>query len=96
MDAVASAATAGELVMAWREIGKLLGAYEPEKRILEIRDYSQAELKTVSDKDLLSLAGGKMQEVIDGDFKELDGSVGQEENQERLCAVEAAEGEAAR
>jgi hypothetical protein len=36
LDAVDAAATASELVMAWRELGKLIGAYEPEKKILEI------------------------------------------------------------
>lgn len=71
MDAVNAAATSAELVMAWREIGKLLGAYEPERKILEIHDYSQEELRTLSDKDLARLAGGKMQEVIDGDFEEV-------------------------
>jgi len=72
MDAVEAAATAGELVMAWREIGKLLGAYEPERKILEIHDYSQEELKSLSDKDLLNLAGGKMQDVVDAEFTEVD------------------------
>ena len=38
LDAVDAAATASELVMAWRELGKLIGAYEPEKRILEIHE----------------------------------------------------------
>lgn len=71
LDAVNAAATASELVMAWREIGKLLGAYEPERKILEIRDYSPDELKTLSDKDLLELTGGRMQEAIDGEFEEL-------------------------
>jgi phage terminase small subunit len=72
MDAVEAAATAGELVMAWREIGKLLGAYEPERKILEIHDYSQDELKTLTDKDLLNLAGGKLKEVVDAEFQEIE------------------------
>ena len=72
MDAVSAAATASELVMAWREVGKLLGAYEPERKILEIRDYSAEELKTLSDTDLAKLAGGRMQNVIeDADFHEV-------------------------
>jgi len=72
MDAVEAAATAGELVMAWREIGKLIGAYEPERKILEIHDYSQDELKELSDKDLLHLAGGKMQDAVEAEFHELE------------------------
>ena len=57
MDAVSAAATAAELVMAWREIGKLLGVYEPERRVLEVKDYTTDELKTLSDRDLAKLAG---------------------------------------
>lgn len=73
MDAVDSAATASELVMAWREVGKLLGSYEPERKILEIHDYTSDELRELSDRDLLKLAGGKMQEVIeDAEFHEVD------------------------
>lgn len=72
MDAVGAAATASELVMAWREIGKLIGAYEPERKILEIRDYSADELKMLPDKDLAKLAGDEMREVIDAEFHELE------------------------
>ncbi len=71
MDAVSAAATAGELVMAWREIGKLLGAYEPERKILEVHDYSRDELKALSDKDLKRLAGKDMSDAVDGEFSEL-------------------------
>lgn len=75
MDAVNASATASELVMAWREIGKLLGVYEPEKKVLEIKDYSQQELNEMRDEELLQLAGGRMQDVIDvddADFEEID------------------------
>ena len=72
MDAVSAASTAAELVMAWREIGKLLGAYEPERKILEIRDYTADELKTLSDRDLAKLAGNAMTEVIeDAEYTEV-------------------------
>ena len=74
MDAVNAAATASELVMAWREIGKLLGAYEPERKILEVRDYSEHELKTLSDAELAALAGRRMQDVIDdAEYHEVGG-----------------------
>jgi len=73
MDAVNAAATAAELVMAWREVGKLLGHYEPERKILEIHDYSKEELRELSDADLLRLAGGTIKEVIDdAEYVELD------------------------
>lgn len=71
MDAVNASATASELVMAWREIGKLLGVYEPEKKVLEVHDYSQQELREMKDEDLLKLAGGRMQDVIEADFEEI-------------------------
>jgi phage terminase small subunit len=71
LDAVEAAATASELVMAWRELGKLIGAYEPEKKILEIHDYTRDELKTLSEEELLKLSGGKYADVIDGEFEEI-------------------------
>lgn len=70
MDAVNAAATASELVMAWREIGKLLGVYEPERKVLEVHDYSASELKALPDEELAKLAGGRMADVIDGEFTE--------------------------
>ena len=82
MDAVDSAATAGELVMAWREIGKLLGAYEPEKRILEVHDYTREELKALSDKDLKRMAGKDMSNAVDGEFEEVED--GGEETEQAL------------
>ncbi len=74
MDAVNAAATATELVQAWREVGKLLGAYEPEKRILEIHDYTKDELKQLSDQDLQKLAGDKMQNINlpEADYQEVE------------------------
>jgi len=73
LDAVEAAATSAELVMAWRELGKLIGAYEPERKILEIHDYSQDELRELSDQDLLRLAGGRMKDVIDdAEFEEIE------------------------
>jgi len=71
LDAVSAAATASELVMAWRELGKLIGAYEPEKKILEIHDYTRDELKTMSDDDLIRLSGGKFKEAVDAEFHEV-------------------------
>jgi hypothetical protein len=76
MDAVSAAATASELVMAWREIGKLLGVYEPERRVLEVKDYTQDELKSLSDKELAQLAGSSMQELItDAEWTEAETEV---------------------
>lgn len=71
MDAVNAAATSAELVMAWREIGKLLGSYEPTKRILEIHDYSKEELKELSDDELRKMAGSRMANAVDGDYTDV-------------------------
>lgn len=71
LDAVEAAATASELVLAWRELGKLIGAYEPEKKILEIHDYTREELKGMSDNELLKLSGGKFADAIDAEFEEI-------------------------
>jgi hypothetical protein len=71
LDAVEAAATASELVLAWRELGKLIGAYEPEKKILEIHDYTRDELKAMSDQDLLRLSGSKYSDAIDAEFEEI-------------------------
>jgi hypothetical protein len=71
LDAVDAAATASELVMAWRELGKLIGAYEPEKKILEIHEYKAEDLKMLSDKELAQLAGDKFADAIDAEFEEL-------------------------
>jgi hypothetical protein len=71
LDAVDAAATASELVMAWRELGKLIGAYEPEKKILEIHEYNADDLKMLSDKELAQLAGDKFADAIDAEYEEL-------------------------
>jgi hypothetical protein len=72
LDAVEAAATASELVLAWRELGKLIGAYEPEKKILEVHDYTRDELRSLTDEELVQLAGKKYADAIDGEFTELD------------------------
>ena len=73
LDAVNAASTAAELVMAWREMGKLIGAYEPERKILEIHEYSADDLRTLSDAELARLAGKRMQEAVtvDAEFEEV-------------------------
>jgi hypothetical protein len=53
------------------ELGKLIGAYEPEKKILEIHDYTKDELKQMSDEELLGLSGNKYADVIDAEFEEI-------------------------
>jgi hypothetical protein len=64
LDAVGMAATATELVGAWREIGRVIGAYEPSK--VNITVTHQQQLKEMGDQELAQLAS------IDGEFEVLD------------------------
>lgn len=72
MDAVTAAGTAAELVMAWREIGKLIGAYQPEKKVLEIHTYNEKDIKSLPSDELMRLAGKELQDVIEGEFAEVN------------------------
>ena len=78
MEAVHIATNAMEMVAAWREIGRILGAYEHAKKI-EI-DVSQKvehihhtkQLERMSDADLAQLAELGEDFVIDGEFQEVE------------------------
>lgn len=63
LDAVNMAQTATELTGAWREIGKMIGAYEPKKIDLTIKGANA--VKELSDEQLLELA------AVDGEFEVL-------------------------
>lgn len=71
MDAVGMASTATELVSAWREIGKVIGAYEPQQ--IEVNAKSREQLRELSDAELANLA------AIDADYElvEFDDEKGQ-------------------
>ncbi len=76
LDAVNAAGTSAELTMAWRELGKLIGAYAPEQRELVYKNMTYDKLKTVSDQDLLSIqdkqsASPELIEAMDGEFEVL-------------------------
>ena len=73
MDAVDTAATATELTNAWREIGRLIGAYEPEKVTVTIEDMAGENLQTMSVQELAAIAD--MQRVFDGEFTRVDDPV---------------------
>lgn len=60
MDAVYSAASSGELLDAWREIGRILGFYAPKKVEVDMRHSIAPELldqriQTMSDAELYKL-----------------------------------------
>lgn len=64
MDAVHMSATATELVAAWREIGKVIGAYEPTRVDLNITN--QRQLQELDDAQLAKVA------AIEGEYTVLD------------------------
>lgn len=64
LEATRMAATATELVAAWREIGKIIGAYEPLK--IDISTGSRTQLEALPDEELARLA------AIEGEFEVLD------------------------
>jgi hypothetical protein len=56
MDAVYASQTSTELVAAWREIGRLVGAYEPEQVTHTHIHKTQEQMEQMSDEELLKLA----------------------------------------
>lgn len=70
MDAVRMSANAGELVQAWREIGRVVGAYEPVRVELSIERPTQKALMQMSDEQLAELA--QQEDVLDAEYEELD------------------------
>jgi len=56
MDAVTSAGSSTELVMAWREIGKIIGAYAPEVKVVAHLDATAEKIAALDDKALLEMA----------------------------------------
>lgn len=59
-DAVTSAANSQDLVNAWREIGKMIGAYEPEvvKHIHKKEDITEQKLDDMNTRELIELSRG--------------------------------------
>lgn len=66
LDAVDLAATSTELTAAWREIGKVIGAYEPQKVQIDVHHVTSEQLRDMSTHELAVLAN--MQGVIDGEY----------------------------
>jgi hypothetical protein len=73
MDAVNSAQSATELVMAWREIGKVIGAYEPEVKIVQHQQLTAERVRNLKDEELLKLADMEdfAPPALEGDFEEV-------------------------
>ena len=78
MDAVRASTTAAEMVAAWREIGRIIGAYEPIKVEVEhTLEKSSAQLRQMSDDDLARLAD--MANVLEGEYEVVDGDDGSDD-----------------
>lgn len=67
LDAVDASQTSQDLTVAWREIGRVLGVYEPTKVQVDVAQMSAAQMQELSTEELVSLAG--MQGVLlEGEF----------------------------
>ena len=78
MDAVTAAQSSTELVMAWREIGKVIGAYSPEVKINITADITAEKVRNMDDEALLEMAEMETfklpeipEDVIDVEFEDL-------------------------
>ena len=67
LDAVDAAGGSQDLTTAWREIGRVLGVYEPQRVQVDVAAMTQAQLQELSTEELVTLAG--MQGAfIEGEF----------------------------
>ena len=70
MDAVRGSSTSTELVMAWREIGKMIGAYEPQQVKISHELLLPDKLRVMTDAQLAQVAGLQGL-VIDGECSQV-------------------------
>jgi phage terminase small subunit len=66
-------------ISGWREVGRMLGFYEPEKREIRVSgqvEHFQKELEQMSDSDLAALIDEN--HVIEGDYEEIEEDGGDE------------------
>lgn len=76
MDAYRSAATATEMVMAARELGRLHGVYAPQKVDVEVEHRlkhvkTEQDLKRLKTADLLKLAATRGDDILEAEFAEV-------------------------
>jgi hypothetical protein len=80
-DAVQASGNATELVAAWREIGRIIGVYEPTKVEVmhKIEDVTIEKLQRLSTKELIELAEGKdfVVESVDDPYAEEYAQIGE-------------------
>lgn len=68
-DAVRASATATELVAAWREIGRLIGAYEEVKEVVHKHEVTLRRIEEMSTEELARMSGF---EVIEGEYETVE------------------------
>lgn len=72
LDAIRNATSAAEQIMGWKEVGKIVGAYEPIK--VEVKhslgDYTKQQLADMPDEELARLAE-EAPFAIDADFEDV-------------------------
>jgi len=88
LDAVEAAGSSQDLTAAWREIGRVLGVYEPTKVEVDVNAMTQAQLQELSTQDLAALAGAHGL-FIEGEFsrEEEDAEVQPSLTQESADAI---------
>lgn len=81
MDAVRAAATSTEMTAAWREIGKVIGAYEPEV-VKHKHELTRDQLEVMTEDELIALSGEEdfrlpddADAAIDAEFEVLSSEV---------------------
>ena len=87
MDSVNAAATSTEMTMAWREIGKLVGAYEPEV-IRHEATPSAERLRRMTNQELLELTCDEdfelvpspMDEVLEAEYEVMEEYLGRNQD----------------
>jgi hypothetical protein len=79
MDAVNAAQSSTELVMAWRELGKIIGAYEPEVKVIVHTDITAEKVRNMKDEDLLKMSEMETyllpdveEDIVEGEYVEVD------------------------
>jgi|SRR5690554_6644138 len=73
LEAHGKAATATEEIMAIRELGKMNGCYEPEKREVVRRDMSYEQVRQLDTEELIRLAEeDDLDPAIDGEWEEVN------------------------
>lgn len=71
IDVARLAADPGSMIRGWTEIGKVLGLYAPEKKVVEVNPNQKlirSKFEIMSDEELLQIAEQKVT-VIDGECK---------------------------